>query len=99
MQVRDEERGSVVFRRDGGGRSSATTSWSAPFDFPVTARPGAAHAAVRLRRRSASPETAPGLRLTALARPAPSLRASTVIAYFDGRDLRACCPAARARGE
>jgi hypothetical protein len=68
------------------GSFLAETRWDAPFDFPVLRDPaplvpGCSYA------KTDSEETAPGLRLTALATPDGSFRRGR-IAYFDGHDLR-----------
>ena len=89
VQVRDVRAGSIRFRRSRGA-FIGTTGWAAPFDFPVTGDPVGATPLCSYREVP-SPDSAPGLRLTALARPDPS-SGETVVAYFDGAGLRPCCP-------
>jgi hypothetical protein len=86
VHVRDEERGVIKLAPAAGSALRAETGWEAPFDFPVLRDPaplvpGCSYA------ETDSPETAPGLRLTALATPEGDLRDARV-AYFDGRDIR-----------
>jgi len=81
VQVREERSGAVVFRGAGGRGFTGASSWSAPFDFPLSGGPqrgpGCAYA------EAAGADGAIGLSLGAVARPEGAGR----LAVFDGRDL------------
>jgi hypothetical protein len=87
VELRAVRSGLIRFE-ESGASYRGTTSWAAPFDFPVL------HSAAGLTgecsySRLAGPK-APGMGLRALTTPTPSRR-PVVIAYFDGHDLRRCC--------
>ena len=84
--VRHERAGVIRVRARGAAQLLATTGWDGPFDFPVFRDPGPLVPGCSYAK-AASSETAPGLRLSALARPEGGFRTARV-AYFDGRNLR-----------
>jgi hypothetical protein len=86
VHVRDEEAGLITVTQGPAGMFLAETGWKSPFDFPVLRDPapwvpGCAYA------KTKAEESAPGLRLTAIATADPGFRQAR-IAYFDGHDLR-----------
>jgi hypothetical protein len=88
VELRSSRAGVIRFAQDGTSYSG-TTSWAAPFDFPVL------HSAAGLTGECAysrlpGGSRPPGLGLAASAQPTPS-RQPVVFAYFDGHDFRRCC--------
>jgi hypothetical protein len=82
VHVRFTGRGTVAFRRLPGGRFEGTTTWSAPFDFPVTGDPSPLSPGCGYRRRPGE-EGSIGLELGAIATPSGRAR----YAVFDGERL------------
>jgi Dolichyl-phosphate-mannose-protein mannosyltransferase len=86
VQVHNETAGAVRVSRSSPPALLAETSWDAPFDYPVLRDPaplvpGCAYT------ETGSADTAPGLRLAALAMPSAGFE-NAFTAYFDGRNLR-----------
>jgi hypothetical protein len=84
VQVRHRRSNQISFRPN-AGTFVGSTSWSAPFDFPVVGElsaltPGCAYA------REPGASGTPGLELGGVATPRPARR-RLAIAYFDGRSL------------
>ena len=86
VHLRDERAGLIAVRPGAGGTFLAETEWGAPFDFPVLRDPAPLVPGCSYAKTGAG-DTAPGLRLGALATPEGGFRAARV-AYFDGRDIR-----------
>jgi hypothetical protein len=87
-EVRETRQGEIGFTAGGSGYRGST-SWSAPFDFPVLRSAAGLTGECSYARAPGKPEP-PGLGLLTVARPTPS-RHPDVLAYFDGHDLRRCC--------
>jgi hypothetical protein len=86
VHVRNE-RPSIRLRVVGGlSQVTAETDWDAPFDFPVLRDPGPLVPGCSYAKTD-SPETAPGLRLSAEATIDSSFRGA-LVAFFNGRHLR-----------
>jgi hypothetical protein len=87
VELRAVRSGQIRFEQSGASYRG-TTTWAAPFDFPVL------HSAAGLTgecsySRLPGPK-ATGMGLRALLTPSPS-RAPVAIAYFDGHDFKRCC--------
>lgn len=89
VQVRDVRPGQVRFVRRADGRYAGTTTWAAPFDFPILRDPSPLALACSYAHEGGD-DWPPGLELDGIAAPAPT-RQPAVLVYFDGGDLRACC--------
>jgi hypothetical protein len=87
VYLRHEGRGRVSVRRRGGDYE-ARTSWSAPFDIPVTRRTDALSPFCSYERAEGSHWP---IGLTRAVRIEVTPPSGAVLAYFDGRDLRRCC--------
>lgn len=86
-----ESRGSQIgFERQGDGSYRGVTTWSAPFDFPVL-RSSLAPGRDCAYSRDDGASWPPGIGRAGLAYPTPR-RARVFLAFFDGKDLRPCCP-------
>jgi hypothetical protein len=88
VELRALRSGTIRFERSGASYKG-TTSWAAPFDFPVLHHAAGLTGECSYSRLPGGPEP-PGMGLRALATPSPSRR-PVVVAYFDGHDLRRCC--------
>ena len=94
VHLREEGAGRVRFElRPTEGAFLGRADPRAPFDFPVAGQPGRLSAGCSYAQ-APGPDRAgdrvgevPGLRLSALARPAPE-RSEVALVVFDGRDLR-----------
>ena len=88
VDVRSSRAGVIRFAQNGPSYSG-TTSWAAPFDFPVLHSAGGLTGECAYSRLPGGSRP-PGLGLRASARPTPS-RQPVVFVFFDGHDLRRCC--------
>lgn len=88
VELRSLSSGTVRFQRDGTA-FQGTTSWAAPFDFPVLHSAAGLTGECSYSRLPGGPER-PGLGLRVLVAPTAS-RKPVAFAYFDGHDLRRCC--------
>jgi Dolichyl-phosphate-mannose-protein mannosyltransferase len=89
VQVQTRRAATIQFRALGGGRFEGTTTWDAPFDFPVFGRTVSLSSGCSYSRIG-SDNWPPGLRLRAEVR--TMLRRRSSLLFFDGRELRRCCP-------
>jgi len=86
--VREAKARVLWFMRLDASRYRGQTTWSAPFDFPVSRPPSPLSPDCSYLRGASGP---PGLGLVAVVAPKPS-KQPAVLAFFDGYSLRRCCP-------
>jgi hypothetical protein len=90
VQILESRASQIVFERRGDGSYRGVTTWSAPFDFPVL-RTSVSPGRDCTYSRDDGESWPPGIGRAGLAYPAPR-RERVFFAFFDGKDLRPCCP-------